>query len=122
MPILNKSDFKVESKAHEFWRKTVQKGAQAVQYIEEHKEVIIIATPLILAGIGLMKKGIGGVGRFRAMHELRDLKDYRVYDRRLGAYLRLRRPLRNSDWQLITPRMNNGEKLVDILQKMDLLK
>lgn len=122
MPILDKNDFHVESKMHYFMRKALEKGQQVVQYVEEHKEVIIIATPIILGGIGIAKKLAGGVTKMGALHAERDLKDFRVYDRRLGAYLRLRKPLNNGDWKKITPRMKNGERLVDILQSMDMLK
>lgn len=122
MPVLDTNDIHVESKWHYFVRKGVEKGKQVLEYMEEHKEVVAIATTLVVGALSVGKKLAGGVAKMSALHAERDLKDFRVYDRRLGAYLRLRRPLNNSDWKLITQKLNTGERLADILQKMDMLK
>lgn len=122
MPILDKNDFKVESKFHYYMRKGVEKGKQVIEYMEDHKEATAIALTLVLGGIAAVKKLTGGATKMAAIHAERDLKDLRVYDRRLGAYLHLRRPLKNGDWKTINTRIKNGERLADILQKMDMLK
>ena len=122
MPTLDPSKFVVESKAHELWRKTKEKGKQALEYVEQHKETIAMVTPVVLGAFGIGKKILGGAVRQHNLREERELKDYRVYDRRLGAYLRLRRPLKNSDWKKIELRLERGERLVDVLRKLDMLK
>lgn len=122
MPILDKNDFKVESKGHYILRKAIEKGQQVVQYVEDHKETIAIMTPIVIGAIGVGRGLTRGITRHRHLMAERELKDLRVYDRRLGAYLKLRKPLKNSDWKKITPRVNKGERLVDVLQSMDMLK
>ena len=122
MPILDKNDFKVESKLHYYMRKGAETVKGVCQYIENHKEAATIATILAIGGISAVKKLTGGAAKMRALHAERDLKDLRVYDRRIGAFLHLRRPLNNKDWKRINPRMKNGERLSDILEKMNLLK
>lgn len=122
MAVFDFDKVKVESTLHYYWRKTCEKGKQVLYFVEDHKEGIALATPVLLGIAGIGSKLIRGISRHRNLAAEKDLKDLHVYDRRIGAYLRLRRPLTNKDWTKITPRMKKGERLADILQSMDMLK
>lgn len=50
------------------------------------------------------------------------IKDLKIYDRSMGKYLDLKRPLTQKDMKIVLERRENGEKLSNILMGMNLLK
>lgn len=122
MPILDLNKMKVESKVHELWRKACDGGRRALNYVNENKETVVIAATAVTSVLGAGKWVAKNITQHKRTKEIRDLKELHVYDRSTNAYLRLRRPLRNADWRKINERRQKGEKMADILDKMDLLK
>jgi len=61
------------------------------------------------------------VGRQRVIRQERYNKERYIYDRSLGMYLHTRRPLTNRDFERISARRRNGERLADILYDMGIL-
>ena len=49
------------------------------------------------------------------------IKTHRMYDHSLNCWLHLRRPLRSYELTELSKRRANGERLVDILNSMDVL-
>lgn len=60
--------------------------------------------------------------RARNINEEERIKEEYVYDRSLGHYWKLKRPLSNDEWREIENRKANGEKLGDILESLKILK
>jgi len=58
----------------------------------------------------------------RRLDKIERNKQYTIYDRSLGCYLSLSRKLGKKELVLINKRKQNGEKLVDILNDMNMLK
>ena len=50
------------------------------------------------------------------------IKDLKIYDRSMGKYLDLKRPLNQNDMKIVLERRDNGERLSNILMDMNLLK
>ena len=59
--------------------------------------------------------------RARNISEQERIKEEYVYDRSLGHYWKLRRPLDNDEWREIEERKRSGEKLGDILEQLKVL-
>lgn len=121
MAVYNMNDFVVESKWHAFKRKAKEKAMAAVQYAAEHKEDLLIIVPMATAAITGGTKLVKSAVRGHQLRKEENLKKLWVYDRRAGAYIHLKRPLKTSDWQKINTRLNRGERMSDILQKMNML-
>ena len=110
-------DFKVESKLHELWRKAKGKGAEMLKWVSEHPA----ETAAVTSGAAILGKFVKGISRKVEISKVQQLKDRYVYDRSLGMYLHTKRKLNNKDWATINQRRKGGERLADILQKMNLL-
>lgn len=81
---------------------------------------------LIVTGVCGAVKGVTSFGksisRNIALHQETKMRDNRIFDRSLGKYLELKRPLKQSDMSKILERKDQGEKLSNILMNMNLLK
>lgn len=81
---------------------------------------------LIISGAFGAVKGVTSLGksisRNVALHQEKIMRDTRIYDRSLGKYVELKRPLKQSDMNKILERRDQGEKLSNILMDMNLVK
>lgn len=121
MKVVSMKDFERESKRREFKENAKQKISNAVNFVREHKEEIMILSPIIIAGITGVTKVSKGMIRNHNLNKEQDLKELYCYDRSLGHYWKLRKPLSNNDWIAINDRKKNGETLADILSSMNVL-
>lgn len=99
-----------------------RKVEQVSSWVEQNKELLIVALPTAAAitkGATNVTRSVIRRGAVRA--EKRN-KELYCYDRSLGHYWALKRPLSNTDWVKINDRKKNGEKLGDILSSMKVLK
>lgn len=111
--------FPKEEKAKALKEKARTKLHDANEWIKWHKEEIVTYGPIAIAGITTTAKV---VGRRINLHKEETLKNLYCYDRSLGHYWRLKRPLSNREWVAIESRRKRGERLADILNSMNVLK
>ena len=110
--------FRKEKRKKEFKRKV----NEALYWINENKEVLVIVIP---AALTIAKMGTSLVKSLLKIVELsqeKKIKDLKIYDRSMGKYLDLKRPLTQKDMKIVLERRENGEKLSNILMDMNLLK
>ena len=115
-------DFKKAEKRAKFndFKNTVKAKINDTWFwLEQNKELVMVIGPACLGGVAALTKCIGKNINLKkeAMN-----KDLYCYDRSLGCYLHLKRKLNNNDFVQINARKRNGEKLVDILNSMNLLR
>lgn len=92
-------------------------------WIKQHEEAIKLFGPVIITGmvdlIVTLKKG-------DAVKEERKLKDDRIYDRKSGHYYTVKHiksdHKRNAIYSEIDRRTENGERLYDILNDLNVMK
>lgn len=78
--------------------------------------------PIVLLGVkGAIKLASGGIRAVTVDKEIR-FRTHHIYDRSMGRYIELRRPLTNTEALIIEERRRNGEGLMAILSSMKLLK
>lgn len=94
---------------------------KSVRWLNENKEVVLIAAPVVTGVVGGAFKLAKNLVRSRNLNAEKDLKELYVYDRSLGHYWKLRRPVRNSEWLEINTRKQNGEPLGEILESLRIL-
>lgn len=121
MKVVSMKDFERESKRREFKENVKQKLSNAGNFVREYKEEFMILSPIIIAGITGVTKVSKGMIRNHNLNKEQDLKELYCYDRSLGHYWKLRKPLSNNDWIAINDRKKNGETLADILSSMNVL-
>ena len=114
-------DFKKESKRRERKEKMDKFITNVLSKAQEHKEEIAFLTPVVIAGIGGITKVTKQIIRNRNLSKEEELKTLYCYDRSLGHYWKLKRPLSNNDWVQINDRRKRGESLADILSSMKVL-
>lgn len=103
--------------------KIKQKVEDAKEWICVNQEFILgVAVPVLLSATTLVIKCVGAANRRARLRQEKDLKELYCYDRSLGHYWKLKRPLKNSDWVKINTKIRGGEKLGDILSDMNVLK
>lgn len=88
-------------------------------WYKQNREVILVLGPIVITGATTL---IRVVGKNVNLHKEKDLKTLYCYDRSLGHYWALRRPLTNREWIEIDRRKKNGERLADILSELKVLK
>ena len=115
-------DFKKEADKRERKEWFYKKLNNTVNWVQNNKEALIIIIPIVGAGVSGSTKVIKGISRHIALNKEKRLKELFIYDRSLGKYLELKKPLTNSQLKTILNRKENGEKLSIILQNMNLLK
>ena len=115
-------DFRTRKQKTADWKaKVANKFKNGLLWIEEHKDVIIIATPLVIAGLGFGGKVIKTVGQHHNVMKQQELQDLYCYDRSLGHYWKLKRKPTNTEWVQIDRMKSEGRRLADILSEMRLL-
>ena len=104
-------------------RELKQKAKKVYDWAIENPTLSI---PLAISAIGLLTTGVKGICRavtkYNQTKLVTDLKELYVYDRSLGHYWKLRKPLNNSQWGVINNRVKDGERLGDILLSMKVLE
>lgn len=95
---------------------------KTTKWIGDNKETIAVVAPVVIAGVSGSTKIVKGISKHAALNKEKQLKERFIYDRSLGKYLELKKPLNNSQLKTILDRKENGEKLGVILQNMNLLK
>ncbi|BDE86942.1 hypothetical protein CE91St42_14000 [Oscillospiraceae bacterium] len=111
--------FAKEEKRAELKEKALKKLHQASDWVRRYKYEIATYGPVVLAGTAAVVKTVGRRVNLRKEEALKNLY---CYDRSLGHYWRLRRPLSNREWVSIERRRKHGERLADILDSMNVLK
>lgn len=106
---------KKKAEIREWWQDKKQK---AKTWVYEHKDEIMTYGPVVVGGIAA---GAKMLSKHAALAKEQNLKDLYCYDRSLGHYWKLRRELTNAEWLEIDKRKNNGEKLGDILDELEVL-
>lgn len=90
-------------------------------WITNHKEEILICTPMVLGAFKLGRTGINYATKRMEIRAEDRRKHYRVYDPNTGAYLFLKRPLTNKENYILATRAS-GITVTEILHDLDLLK
>lgn len=115
-------DFEKELKRRQRNEKLKQAWDTTATFVRDNQDVLLFTVPAAVTVIGggsrLISKMIA-----KNMQE-RDIrfKETTIYDRSLGRYVTLKRPLKASESLEIERRRGNGEKLHAILNDMKLLK
>lgn len=117
-PIDADKQFRKEKRKKEFKRKV----NEALYWIKENKEVLIIVIPAAVTVTKWSLRVVNSLSRNIALMQEKKIKDLKIYDRSMGKYLDLKRPLNQNDMKIVLERRDNGEKLSNILIDMDLLK
>ena len=119
---INIDDFRKESKKREFKEKVKEKASNAYQktkaFCINNREIVIPVA--ITLSTGLVKISKMAV-KSKNLKKEEQLKEEYCYDRSLGHYWKLRRPLTNDEWLEIDQRKRDGERLSDILAELTVL-
>lgn len=119
---INIDDFRKESKKREFKEKVKEKASNAYQktkaFCINNREIVIPVA--ITLSTGLVKISKMAV-KSKNLKKEEQLKEEYCYDRSLGHYWKLRRPLTNDEWLEIDQRKRDGERLSDILAELKVL-
>lgn len=109
---------KIVEEAKRLYDKGKTKVLEGIEWAKDHPQETVAITG---AGAAI----IGGVSKAIRKHEqvklTTELKDLYVYDKKLGHYWKLRKPLSNNQWIVIQDRQKSGERLGDILASMKVL-
>lgn len=119
---INIDDFRKESKRRELKEKVKAKASNAYQktkaFCINNREIVI---PVVITlSTGLVKLSKMAV-KSKNLKKEEQLKEEYCYDRSLGHYWKLRRPLTNDEWLEIDQRKRNDERLSDILAELKVL-
>lgn len=105
------------------WERAKEKAKRAKRRISDwcydHKVGLIMTAPVIITGI---KQWMYVRARTAVIDHKEKVKEHRIYDRSEGHYWELRREPTNAEWYVIKERRVKGEKLVDILEDLRLLR
>ena len=102
--------------------KLKQAKDKTVDYLMDHPELMISLGIAVVSGTYALVKG--GIRHAKVANKLqleKSLKELYVYDRSMGHYWKLRKPLSNNEWAIINNRVKSGERLADILLNMGVL-
>ena len=119
---INVKYFKRKCKIERFKRKVKEKVHNTIVWIDNNKEYLVIIVPAVASVVGGIVKIGKSISKNIALEQEKKMKDTRIYDRSLGKYIELKRPLNNKDMQIILERKDSGEKLSSILMDLDLIK
>ena len=120
--VISTKSFERKCKREQFKRKVKEKVQETIYWINDNKEFLIIVIPAASAILTGGFKVIKSLSRNIALAQEKRIKDMRIYDRSMGKYIELRRPLKNNDMKTILERRENGEKLSNILMDLNLIK
>lgn len=90
-------------------------------WISQNKEVAIAAIPFAIVGLKTANNAVRAASRKSDLKKEQELKDLYIYDRSIGKYHKLRRPMRTSEMLELDRRRANGESMIRILDDMRLL-
>ena len=119
---ISTKSFERRCKRERFRRKVKEKVQETIYWINENKEFLIIVVPAASAILTGGFKVVRSLSRNIALAQEKRIKNMRIYDRSMGKYIELKRPLKNSDMKTILERRENGEKLSNILMDLNLIK
>ena len=108
-----------KQKRQEFIERIKMKFDDGKDWVINNKETVVFLTPAILGGVATVIKVAGKHANLRKEEQTK--LNY-CYDRSLGHYWKLRRPLSNDEWISLEKRKANGERMGDILADMKVLK
>ena len=112
-----------KAKRHAFWRDVKKKCNNIFEWCKDHpQEAIVIGTAVVGLGTAAVKGVSKTINKHQQIKLTTELKDLYVYDRSLGHYWKLRKPLSNSQWLFINEKLKDGKKLGDILAEMRVLE
>lgn len=120
--VIDPKDFERRCKRENFKRKVKESIHKTFVWIVDNKEFLVIAIPAIATVVKGTSKIVTKISNNIAIEQEKKIKASRIYDRSLGKYVELKRPLKNSDMKTILERRDDGEKLSNILMDMDLVK
>ena len=101
-----------------FCEEAKKKARDGAAFIKENPGTI----PIICSGIMGASKITAKVIASRTQRREQDFQMRRIYDRSLGRYIELKRPLTTKEAIEIEARRLNGEKITSILDSMRLVK
>ena len=102
--------------------KAKETGKKAVTVMRENTDVIILVMPVVCTVIGGTTKIATKMIQQHNINKEIDFRQRTIYDRSLGRYIELRKPLTTRQAIIIEERRANGERLTSILDSMGLLK
>ena len=116
----------LKEKAKIKWNEAKIKGANMLrntsEWVSSHRDDLIWMAPLGAAIIKGGSKITAAVVRNHAVNKEIYYRKRQIYDRSLGRYITLKRPLTDAEALLIETRRRNGEGLTTILYSMKLIK
>lgn len=119
---MNEKVEKAKEKAKEFGRKAASEakrfGSEAVEFANRNREVLVIAVPVVIAGI---KSGQSLIVNRRINSERKRI-DHTYYDPSTGMHWELKRKASNADRAEILRRKRAGQDVYDILRQMNLIR
>ena len=116
------SKLRWEMKKKQLKEEAARKVQQTTDWIKQNKEVLVATLPAAAVIARSTTNVVRSAIRHHTASTEKRSKELYCYDRSLGHYWALKRPLTNSDWILINDRKKNGEKLGDILYNLKVLK
>lgn len=125
--ILYVNGCKVETKWEKLKRKTSEKAKNAMRWIKQNKEMIVVLAPVAASSAALLGKWVikpiwkGTVVRANLRRQ-EHIKTGFIYDPSLGAYYELSRKLNNQQKIELDQRRQAGERIGNILREMNVLK
>lgn len=113
-----------KSKWEKFKYKTREKIDGAIRWVKEKPEQAAIVGSVVIVGADKLFKGIKKLKELQPTQaELdREWRELHVYDRSLGYYYNLKRPMSGTEAMEFSNRKKRGETTGDILRSMNLLK
>lgn len=116
-------DFRTKGQKHlDRQNAIIQKWDNFAYWVRDNKDVLIIVAPAVTVGFGTVGKIVSkAIHNHSVNKELRE-QACRVYDRGLGKFVYLRRPMKAAEELEFEARKANGESLRVILKDMGLLK
>ena len=119
---MNEKIEKAKKKAKDFGRKAIGEakrfGIEAVEFANRNKEVLIVAAPVVIAGI----KSRQSLMVNRRIKGERKRIDHTYYDPQTGMHWELKRKASNADRAEILRRKKAGQDVYDILRQMNLIR
>ena len=113
-------DFRTKTRKKEEFRQKMEDILQkGKEWVIENKEIVVVLAPVIIHGITVITKT---VYRGNCLRKEKQLRTLYCYDRSVGNYWRLKRPLSNREWMEVSIRKGRGENLGYILSSMRVLK
>ena len=117
----------VETKWEKLKRKTSEKAKNAMRWINQNKEMIVVLAPVAASSTALLGKWVikpiwkGTVVRANLRRQ-EHIKTGFIYDPSLGAYYELSKKLNNQQKIELDQRRQAGERIGNILREMNVLK